>query len=406
MQHILYIHQYFKTPEEGGSIRSYYIAKGMADAGYRVTLLTAHNEPHYKKAFIDGIHVHYLPVKYHQSFGFLARLWVFFKFLLLACHKASAFKKVDLCFATSTPLTVGLIAWYLKFRFGIPYYFEVRDLWPEAPIQMKVIKNYFLKKILYWLEKKIYEKATLIIALSPGIEMHIQKIVPSKTILLLPNLSDCHFFRKSEKNSYHETQFNTANKFVVSYFGSIGKANHLEFMIQAAEACHRTLPEIQFFIAGDGSEKNNIEQAVQRKALDNVHFVSYQNKYGLLSLLNVTDAAYICFDDKPVLRTSSPNKFFDALASGKMCITTTEGWLSQLVEDHQCGVYVDPKQPDTFVVKLAPFVNDRQLLDTYQSNARQLAERQFDKHKLVESLLAVMNPNAKKQNAKAYTLTV
>lgn len=403
--HILYIHQYFKTPEEGGAIRSYYIAKGMADAGHRVTLLTTHNEPRYKKAFIDGIHVHYLPVTYDQSFGFFARLWAFVKFIFLVCYKASHFNKVDLCYATSTPLTVGIIACYLKFRFSIPYYFEVRDLWPEAPIQMQAINHRLSQKLLYWLERKIYENAKMIIALSPGMAQYIQKVAPHQPIFVLPNLSDCHFFRKSEKNPYHEEQFAAVDKFVISYFGSVGKTNHLDYMVSAAEACHHTLPDVLFLVAGKGRDKARIERLIAEKQLNNMRFTAFQNKYGLLSLLNITDAAYICFADKPVLQTNSPNKFFDALASGKLCITTTEGWLTRLVEENRCGLYINPKQPETFVAKIASFVNDRQLLDTYQSNARSLAERQFDKNKLIENLLSMIDPNAKTEKATAYTLT-
>lgn len=403
--HILYIHQHFKTPEEGGAIRSYYIAKGLADAGYSVTLLTAHNEPGYRKIFIDGIHVHYLPVKYKQTAGFPARLWAFFKFVVLACYKACSFKKVDLCYASSTPLTVGLITLYLKRRFNIPFYFEVRDLWPEAPIQMKVIKNHFLKQFLYWLEKKIYQKAQLLIALSPGIEQYIHKIVPGKPVLLLPNLSDCQFFGKTDKNLYHEEQFDAVDKFVVSYFGAIGRSNQLESMISAAEACLHSLPEVVFFIAGDGSELPRLQQQVTKKQLSNVRFVPFQNKYGLLSLLNITDAAYIGFADNPVLQSSSPNKFFDALAAGKLCITITEGWLTDLVEENKCGIYVNPEQPDAFITALAPFVHDRQMLDVYQTNARQLAERQFDRHKMVENLLAVISSNMETKKSTACTLT-
>lgn len=404
--HILYIHQYFKTPEEGGAIRSYYIAKGLVDAGYRVTLLTAHNEPKYKKSFIDGIHVHYLPVKYDQTFGFPARLWAYLKFALLACYKAYSFKKVDLCYASSTPLTVGLIALYLRHCFNIPFYFEVRELWPEVPIQTKVIKNHFLKQLLYWLEKKAYKKAQLLIALSPGIEQYIHKTIPDKPILLLPNLSDCQFFGKADKNLYHEEQFDTVDKFVVSYFGAIGRSNQLEHMINAAEACLHSLPEVIFFIAGDGSELARLQQQVAEKQLSNVRFVPFQNKYGLLSLLNITDAAYIGLADKPVLQNSSPNKFFDALAAGKLCVTTTEGWLKSLVEENKCGVYVNPRQPDTFVTALAPFVHDRQILDVYQTNARQLAERQFDRHKMMETLLALIASSTETKKTTACTLTV
>ena len=404
--HILYIHQYFKTPEEGGAIRSYYLAKGMADAGHRVTLVTTHNEPKYKKAFVDGIHVHYLPVRYEQSFGFRARLWAFTKFVMLVCYKASSFKNVDICYATSTPLTVGLIGWYMKLCYNIPYYFEVRDLWPEAPVQMQVVRNKFLQKILYFLERKIYERAQAIIALSPGIADYIKQIVPQKLIYILPNISDCQFFRKAEKNAYYEEQFDAVGKFVVTYFGSIGKANHLEYMLQAAEASQHTLPDVLFVIAGEGSDKARVEQLATEKQLGNIRFVPFLNKYGLLSIINITDASYICFADKPVLETNSPNKFFDALAAGKACITTTKGWLTDLVEANHCGLYIDPTEPEFFATKLLPLISNRQLLEEYKNNARALAEHQFEKSKQIESLLAVVDPAAMKaKSAKAYTLT-
>ena len=140
---ILYIHQYFKTPEEGGSIRSYYLAKGLVDAGHEVTMVTAHNGP-YEVKKIDGVAVHYLPVPYDNSFGFAQRLWSFWSFVKLAKKEAKSLPKQDLAYVMTTPLTTGFIATYLKKELNLSYYFEVGDLWPEAPIQMGVIKNKWL----------------------------------------------------------------------------------------------------------------------------------------------------------------------------------------------------------------------------------------------------------------------
>ena len=406
--HILYIHQYFRTPEEGGAIRSYYLAKGMVDAGHEVTMLTSYNGDKYKKMFIDGIHVHYLPVSYHQSMGPQARIWAFLQFVWLVCKKAPLFKKADLCYATSTPLTVGLIALYFKNKFNIPYYFEVRDLWPEAPRQMQVINNKFTLQWLGRWERKIYQNAKALVALSPGIERHIRRIVPSQTIHLISNMSDCQFFKKSERNFYHEAQFNVQDKFVVTYFGAIGKVNHLEYLVDAAVACQeKQLHDVQFLVVGEGSESEHIRAYAEQQGVDNLRFVPYQNKYGLLSVLNVTDAAYVSFDDKPVLQTNSPNKFFDALAAGKLCITNTRGWIHGLIDEHQCGFYTSPTHPEEFVTQIAPFVTDRARLDAYQRNARALAEGVFDRQKQTELLLNSLQPQSvSAEAATAYTSLV
>ena len=406
--HILYIHQYFKTPEEGGAIRSYYLAKGLVDAGHTVTMLTAHSGSKYKKMFVDGIHVHYLPVPYRQSMGSMARVRAFLTFVWMVCRKASLFKNADLCYVTSTPLTTGLIGLYLRRQFEMPFYFEVRDLWPEALVQMQVVKSRVIKRLLYRLERRIYQRAKALIALSPGIEQYIRRVVPNQTVHLIPNMADCRFFSKSERNAYHEKQFDVEGKFVVTYFGSMGRVNHLEYLVDAAHACQQQqLHEVQFLIVGEGSELDRIKAYVQQLNLGNVQFVPHQNKYGLLSVLNVTDAAYVSFADYPVLETNSPNKYFDALATGKLCITNTRGWIADMVEEHGCGFYADPYHPESLVAQLAPFVNDRGLLARYQANARTLGEQQFEREKQVEALLNSLGMGRPVlQEATAYTLPV
>ncbi|UGQ26243.1 hypothetical protein LRO55_18305 [Acinetobacter calcoaceticus] len=44
-------------------------------------------------------------------------------------------------FATTTPLTAGIPGIFAKWLRRKPFVFEVRDLWPELPKAMGVIKN-------------------------------------------------------------------------------------------------------------------------------------------------------------------------------------------------------------------------------------------------------------------------
>ncbi|MEN8249268.1 MAG: glycosyltransferase family 4 protein, partial [Bacteroidota bacterium] len=310
---ILYIHQYFRTPEEGGAIRSYYLAKGLVENGIEVELITAHNEPVEVTKDIEGIKVHYLPVYYSNEQKFYERIYAFFKFMRLARKKARKFSDVDLVYATSTPLTIGISALKIKQDLNIPYYFEVRDLWPEAPVQMGVIKNKLLKNYLKKLEKQVYENASKIVALSPGIKDQIAKQDPSKPISVIPNMSDVDFFVPEEKDSELEKTFDVKNKFVISYFGTIGLANHLEYLLAAANESLKAGAPVQFFIIGMGAQLSRLKYLAKHFGLTNVKFLPFQNKYNLKRILNITDAAYVSFARKPIMETNSPNKFFDAL---------------------------------------------------------------------------------------------
>ncbi len=388
---ILYIHQYFRTPAEGGAIRSYYMARGLVEHGFEVELITAHNEPVAVTKIIDGITVHYLPVFYENEQGFWQRLYAFFKFMRLARKKARQITDVDICYATSTPLTIGLSAMSIKKEKNIPYLFEVRDLWPEAPFQMGVIKNRLLKKYLRRLEKKIYCQAQSIVALSPGIKEKIQETVPGKPVTVIPNMSDVDFFVPEAKKPELEKLFEVEGRFVVSYFGTIGLANHLEYLLAAANATLKAGLPVTFFIIGRGSQLPRLQYLVKHFGLSNVRFLPFQNKYNLKRVLNITDAAYVSFARKPVLETNSPNKFFDALAAGKLIITNTAGWVKDIVEEQKCGFYYDPDIPQDFVSRLQPFIEKQNLLNTYQQHARQVAETRFARSAQVARLIEVIS---------------
>ncbi|MDN5216373.1 glycosyltransferase family 4 protein [Fulvivirgaceae bacterium BMA12] len=388
---ILYIHQYFKTPEEGGAIRSYYLAQGLAEHGYEVEMVTSHNKAKYEKKNIDGLIVHYLPVSYDNAFGFLKRIVAFIKFYRLAYKKIKSIPKADVIYATSTPLTVGLLALRLKRRLKIPYYFEVRDLWPEAPIQMGVIKNWFLKNWLVRLEKRIYQGADKIIALSPGIRDHIIKVVPNKPIYIIPNMSDCKFFNLTLKNKKLEEEIGFKDKFIIGYFGAIGRVNKLDYFLDFMEMLNKATRNVAFLIVGKGGDLPGIKEQAKKRGIRNLKFLPFQNKEGIRHLLSAMDATYISFDQKPVLETNSPNKYFDALAAGKLVITNTNGWVREMVETHQCGFYADPQNPKAIYTKLKPFFKDPNLLLKYQKNARNLAELYYSREIQVQKLISIFN---------------
>ena len=388
---ILYIHQYFKTPDEGGAIRSYYLARGLVAHGFSVDMLTAHEGTKYLKKEIEGITVHYLPVKYRNEFGFFRRILAFLYFVWLAKKWLKNNHNFDKVYASSTPLTVGWIATFAKEKFGIPYYFEVRDLWPEAPIQMGVIKSGWLKRWLRSQEYKIYLQAEKIIALSPGMRNAIMNLVPGKPVYVIPNMSDCSFFKFSSKNQALLQQYQLNDRFVVGYFGSIGRVNRLDFFLEFAQKAELANDKFTFFIIGKGADLPRLKKKVEAKKLRHLHFIPFQNKEGIKQWLSVFDAAYISFDKMPVLETNSPNKYFDALAAGKLIITNTNGWIKDIIENTACGFYANPDDLEAAIQRLESFYTDPNKLHNYQRNARQLAVQYYARSIQVKKLIGIFN---------------
>lgn len=374
---ILILHQHFNTPEKGGAIRSYYLAKALVDKGMKVVVITAYNEKLYKKEIIEGIEVHYLPIAYNNRFGFVARSWSFINYVKGVIGLAGQFKDFNYCYAISVPLTVGLAAMWIKRRYRIPYIFEVGDLWPDAPIQLEFIKNYVFSEALYLLEKSIYKSAHSVVALSPAIQSAIEKKVPGKKVHLIPNMADCEFYKPERKDPTLEERYQVKNKFIVSYIGAVGVANGLDYFLECANASRKASLPIHFFICGDGALVDRLKNNVQQLSLANLTFLDFTNRKGVQELLNVTDAAFICYKHVPILETGSPNKFFDGLAAGKLIIINFGGWIRKEIEENQCGFYCNPQQPTDFVKNISPFLSNAALTQQFSNNSRALAERKY-----------------------------
>lgn len=380
---ILYIHQYFRKPEQGGALRSYYLAKALIQAGHEVELITAYNGEEYFQEKVAGINVHYLPVAYDNNFGFGRRVFAFTAFVYQSIALALKIKNIDLCYATSTPLTVGFTALALKKIKNIPFYFEVRDLWPEAPIQLGFIKQKVIQQTLYKFERFIYAQAKKVIALSPGIEAGIKPYKPAGQIEMISNMADCNYYTTDSP-----TRRSPQNPFYICYIGAMGVANKVDYLLDIAQACiEQNLNQIKFIIAGSGSEQVRLQHRATAQNLVNITWVGKLNREQVRHYLAIAHATYTSFARFSVLETTSPNKFFDSLASGKLTIVNVNGWLKELVEQHKCGFYADPENQQEFIEKLKTYLEHPEVLARAQQNARSLAESQFSRELLTTRFL-------------------
>lgn len=370
-------------------MRSYYLATALLKRGVQVKVITGSNRKAYHKEVIDGIEVHYLPIAYDNRFGFYRRGFSFIRYVRESFRLAKAFEKIDVCYAMSVPLTVGLVAIWLKSKKNIPFIFEVGDLWPDAPIEMGFIRNSTLKRFLFRLENRIYRSASSVVALSPAIMEAVRKKTPDTVVHLIPNISDIDFFSPSQRPSGEHTNF------VISYLGALGVANGLEYLLQSAKACaHANLP-VHFKIAGAGAERELIEKRIKSESISNVTLLPFQDRNGVRNILNQSDAVFVSYRPYKILETGSPNKYFDGLAAGKLIIVNFGGWIRNEIEAHGAGFYVDPDDGDDVVRKLKPFF-ENQKLDSAQHSARLLAESKYSWEMLGERFYQIIHRLANK----------
>lgn len=397
---VLIIHQHFNTPQKGGAIRSYYLAKALLNRGISTVVITAHNEKDYLKAEVDGIEVHYLPVSYDNKYAFAARIISFLKFTVGAARLGEKFRDFDYCYAISVPLTVGVAAIWIKKFYKVPFIFEVGDLWPEAPIQLGFINNAIIQKALYSLEKRIYRSAEAIVALSASIKEHIENKVANKKVYLITNLADCNFFLPETKSPNLQEQLGVKGKFVVTYSGAVGIANGLDYFLECANASRKAELPIHFLLMGEGALRERLMRSAMQLGLSNLSFEDFGNRDRVKQIMNISDASFICYKNVPVLQTGSPNKFFDALAAGKLVVINFGGWIKKEIENNHCGIFVDPQHPTDFIKKIIPFLSDSKMLVHYQMNSRALAEKKYSRELLSKKFVDIFVPRNRDKKAQ------
>ena len=380
---ILYIHQYFNTPKEPGGTRSYWISRELVKRGHQVTMITTARKGHEPgEADIDGIHVVFVKNDYSNYMSAPRKVLSFVNFVRLAIKEAAKQKDVDIVYATSTPLTIGYVAMRLKAKRKWPYVFEVRDLWPEFPIQIGAIKNRFIIKYLRGLERKIYKKSEFVVALSPGMQDGVIAAgMPVAKTAMIPNMSKPDKFFPRDKNMEVAKKFGIdLTKFNVIHFGSMGKANGLEYIINAAKAMtDKGDDSIHFIFMGDGATQPMLKRLVEDYGLKNVQFLGNHEMDTVSEVVNLCDASITTFRNLPILKTNSPNKLFDSLSAGKPIIVNSAGWTKDLAEKDECGFFVDPERPEELAERLLEVKDDIVLLERWGKNARRLSEEVYDK---------------------------
>jgi glycosyltransferase involved in cell wall biosynthesis len=357
----------------------------------------------YDLKIIEGVKVHYLPVAYDNSFGFYKRGFSFLQFAYKAKNLIKKLSRPDVLYITSTPLTTGLIGLWAKRKLAIPFIFEVRDLWPEAPIQVGAIKNKLFQKALYQLEDKIYKQALKIVTLSPGILNYIRDKAGQKEIFLIPNFCDNQFFLPNDEFVSRDLK----QKVVISYIGAMGKVNALEQFVYLAKEAQDQAKDWLFVIMGKGDKEKELKKLSKDLGILNLKFYPFGNKYEVRKMLALTAVSYISFAHFPVLRTNCPNKFFDSLSMGKAILINQKGWVYDLVKDHRLGMYHHSSNHRKTVRQLDDFLSSSSALKTAKTNARELALLHFSKEKAVKKLLFVLDPVKYRLDAidGVYTLT-
>ena len=384
---IVYLHQYYNTPEMPGSTRSYEMARRWVAQGHDVHIITTSRSAEKTSSWVldtsRGAKVHWRGIPYENAMGFRARMLAFIKFALVAGPRARSLNG-DVVFATSTPLTVILPALYATIFRKAPIVLEVRDLWPSMPIATGDLRNPVLKMLAFGLERLAYRASRRIVALSPDMVKGITALgIAAEKVVLAPNSCDLDQFDvdRSVGAKYRAQLDWLGDRPFVVYCGTLGKLNDVGYLVRLAAGMKDINAGVVFGIYGSGKDEAKIRAlALGTGTLGvNLYLMGEVAKKEVPVVLSAATVVTSIFLPLPEMRANSANKFFDGLAAAKPIAINYGGWQAEVLTTTGAGIVMDESDIYLAACQLAELIGDRLEFCSARDAARRIARQKYSR---------------------------
>lgn len=401
---ILLLSRYF-PPEIGTAANLFFeLAKGLSDIGHNVTVIT--NFPWYN--------LEEIPEKYRGKYYMRENLEKFEvirlkfpvfgtkKMKLIIGHISVPFttliagflpKKVDIIYVYSPPLFMGISGWLLSRIKGVPWVMGVQDLHPQCYIDQGVLKNKIVIYILEAIEKFCYKKASLITVHSKGNKDQILnfKGVDEKKVRVIQNWIDTDEIKPLPRDNEFSRKYNLNGKFIVTYAGTLSISQGLMSIIEAANIL-KNREDIEFFIVGDGIEKQKMIEKARKYNLHNIRFLGMQPKHLYTYVVASSDVGLVTLNSK-VKTPVVPSKILSIMAAARPILASIplEGDAPKLIEEAKCGICIGPENPQELAEKILFLADNKEICQRYGVQGREYVTKNLSLKKIVKDIEQLFN---------------
>lgn len=319
---------------------------------------------------------------------------------------AHADGKPDIILASSVhPLTL-LAGIKIAKKLKVPCVCEVRDLWPESLVAYGLVKGCLITKAMYAFEKHLYARAHAVIFTMAGGAEYIREkgwdsenggTISLKKVYHINNGVDLEMFNYNTAHyPVEDKDLSNKNWFNLVYAGSVGFANNLNLVLDAAKLLHNT--KVRFLVWGTGSELARLQKRCRDEKIKNVLFKGYISRNQMPSILTQADATFFVLHDSPLYRFGlSLNKSFEYFAAGKPTLIVGKAKYS-LVDQYACGLHVSEATPQGLEKAVIALLNlDQDAYDRMGLNAKSCAQ-DYDFGVLTQKLVDLLKEVSDEEN--------
>ena len=314
-------------------------------------------------------------------------------------------KNIECVFLDSTPPIQGMLGAFIKKFRGIPFVFNLQDIFPESLVNNGLAKKGgLLWKIGRVIENFTYKHADKIIVISEDFKKNIMaKGVPEDKIVVVYNWVDQNAVVdvKREENKLFDKYGLDRSKFYITYSGNIGLSQNMDMLLNVAKKISETT-NIHFVLIGEGAYKAEVENRVKEENIKNVTLLPFQPYEDISHVFSLGDMGLVI--SKPGTGAASvPSKTWSIMSASRPVLANfDENELKTIIEHNKCGVFTKAGDENAFIAAILNMYKDRELCKEYGRNGRQFVmdnlTREVGTQKYVEVIKSVVAEAEAKKN--------
>jgi glycosyltransferase involved in cell wall biosynthesis len=396
---ILIISQYF-WPE---TFRVNELVKYLKDNNYQVDILTG--TPNYpegkifseyklnKKNFETyyGSPIFRVPIFLRRDGRKLFLFLNYISFILSSIIYGSFLlrnKKYDIIFSFATsPLTSSLSAIFFSKIKSCKSFIWVLDIWPDILLELKIIKNVFIYKVISRISKFIYKNFDYILSQSKSFQKKINLYNNNNN----NNNNNIYFPAWAENIKDYkskETKYNEDKSFKIVFTGNVGEAQNFDEVIKAAVLL-KNYNDIKWIIVGSGRELEKIKSTILKEDIKNFILEGKKPIEDMSYYHSIADVLFISLKSGSAISSTIPGKLQTYLQSNKFILGMIEGEGKKIIEESGIGLCVNPNNPKNLAEKILYLKDNPKIIKKINNSnlGKEYLKKNFDKNLILEKLL-------------------
>lgn len=397
-------YSHYFVPEIGAPpARIFDMARQWLSMGHEVDVVTCYpNHPtgelypgytggRYMQEELDGIRVHRHWTYITPNKGFVKKTLGHISYYPAAlAYSNRHLGPVDVTMGTSPTFFAAMAAARLGRSRRVPFIMEVRDLWPAIFVELGVLRNPRLIRLLEKWELALYRQATKVVTVTDAFRKNlIQRGVPAEKVHTIPNGADVDFWQPTPSPKTLRERLGLQGRFIALYIGAHGISHALGRILESARRL-RDQADVCFLFVGEGAEKDQLVRQAEQERLTNVRFLDPVPKHEVREYYALADVCLVPLRNIPLFETFIPSKMFEMMAMARPIVASVRGEAADILRRSGSAVIVPPEDSTAIADAVMRLYRDPNEARTLAQAGRQFVVANYSRRSLAQTYECVM----------------